>query len=373
MAFYLIFYLINVLLAALADKHYFSNKSISIIALSIIVLLHSVVLGLRDIGVGIDTTVYIEKYFYEAIYVNSFQELINSTHDYGYLLLSIICTWILPLPHSIMFGTEFVIILFFILGIWNYKKIFDVKIWIFITLFCLMYSMHTLNLMRQSCAIAILFYAFSLYLQDKKKIFIILLFIAHLFHTSAFFFIIVPVYYQISKLKNTKIKYIFIFTVLIVLVFGIYSYFSIMEVMGNYSLLSKYAENYGSNSEYVAEGFSTLGFRYTFTGLIIVYLLFYCKKRCIIEKNQFFFMMLIYISSSILVQYLSSVVQFAGRIGYYILVVWMLYCSMLMTKRELSILVKLFLLLNAFYEWYFDFGVGNGGEVIPYNSTLLGI
>ena len=373
MVFYLAFYFVNILFAFFADLSYSSNKLISKFLLAVIVFSHTFIIGLRDIGVGLDTEVYIESYFFDAISIDNFRDFITSSDNLGYLFLSFLCVQIVPLPQSLIAGTEFVTILFFVMGMWNYRKLYGIKIWILITFFCFMYSMHTLNLMRQSCALAILFYAFSLYLRGKWKTFWILQIAACFFHTSAFFFVIVPLFYYVSSINSNGVRYLFLFSTIIFLCVAIGEYYSIVEVAGNVSSLEKYANDYGVNSQFAASGFSQLGLRSTVNVCIMLPVLLVCKNKGLIENRMFFFMVLLYLTSTIIVQYLPTIMQYAGRIGYYILVVWIPYYAYLISKIKFSPILKVLLLADMFWDWYMGFIVGNGGNVMPFKSTILGI
>ena len=88
---------------------------------------------------------------------------------------------------------------------------------------------------------------------------------------------------------------------------------------------------------------------------------------------MFFFMVLLYLTSTIIVQYLPTIMQYAGRIGYYILVVWIPYYAYLISKIKFSPILKVLLLADMFWDWYMGFIVGNGGNVMPFKSTILGI
>lgn len=378
MTFYLLFYLINILLAFIADKYYEKNKAISVVLLAIVVLIHTFVIGLRDIGVGIDTGVYIESYCNDAISTRNFHDFITSSHDLGYLLLSIVCVKIVPLPQSLLAGTEFFVILFFILGMWNYRKIYLINIGVMFTMFCFMYSMHTLNLMRQSCALSLLFYSFSLFLQAKKGSYLIFQIVACFFHATAFFFVVVPLFYYIASIESRKLRYLAILGVVILLVASINSYYTIVEIVGNISPFEDYSENYGSESQFAANGFSHLSLRSTITTIFLVIVLFRCKNKHILDddnnERMFFFMMLLYLSSTIIIQYLPTIMKYAGRIGYYILVIWMVYYTRLLSNKHVPLSVSsLLFFVDVFWEWYMGFIVYNGGEVVPFRSFILGL
>lgn len=85
---YLYIFALNLFLAYLVEKNFDNNKTLSKLIIVLMIIINTLFSGLRDIGVGLDTTIYIDSYFYTASNLTSFKELINIDLDKGYLILA---------------------------------------------------------------------------------------------------------------------------------------------------------------------------------------------------------------------------------------------------------------------------------------------
>ena len=79
--------LANLLDTAWNKSHVFRCGVFVILTISV-----SIFCGFRDIGVGIDTTVYISQYFYQALGLHSLNDLVEADADKGFLIISYIST-----------------------------------------------------------------------------------------------------------------------------------------------------------------------------------------------------------------------------------------------------------------------------------------
>lgn len=373
MLFYIVFFLINICLAYFADKY----KKCSSLFLFAIVLLNTVVLGLRDFGVGTDTNVYIEQYYRYALSIKNIRDFLSYEHvDKGFLLISCVCVNVYPQnSQCILVGTELFIITFFVLGIYRYHKILGVKMWTMMTLFCFLYSMHTMNLMRQSCAILLLFYAYTFFLEKRTLIYAILQVVAFFFHSSSLFFVMVPIFHMISKVQNDKTRYIFLILLVIGISIALMSYTLFIGYLGELGAISEvYATRYGSGSTYSGSSYSRLSILIETTiSITVIYLIYKAHKRGILNKNSYFFILMLYVSFAVLNQYLPIIMAYVGRVSYYLWLVFMVYYAELLTEKRLPKHLRLFLFLFILWDWYNVFIVLKGGEVVPFNSKILGI
>ncbi len=173
----------NIGLAYYADSLYEKNKYSAYMSLFLIVLVNTFFIGLRDFGVGTDTLVYIDVYFDYARKIQNINDVFASDilFDKGYLVLALISSWMSDDSQALLVVTEFFITLFIVLGVIQYKKTINFNFSTFFMLFWLIYQVQTINLMRQFCAVSLLFFAFSLFIQRKYVLYIF-------FYVILFFF-----------------------------------------------------------------------------------------------------------------------------------------------------------------------------------------
>ena len=132
--------IINIFLAHFAEKNYKGNKRKCKLFLFLIVVVNAIIIGLRDIGVGIDTLIYIEYYFQQANDIHNIKSFFsndNSNLEKGFLFLAWISTLLGDDPRMLLFVTELFIISFCCAGIYEYKKKINFNITYFVLLFIL--------------------------------------------------------------------------------------------------------------------------------------------------------------------------------------------------------------------------------------------
>ena len=140
---WIIISIINCILAYYAEKNYIGNKHKCKIYLFLIVVVNVIVCGWRDLGVGIDTTVYIEPYFRYASDISSVFDLFlgnKSDLDSGYVFLAWISALLSNDSHTLLFISEMFIVIFLVLGMYELKKSFDYSMTFFMILFVILYQ-----------------------------------------------------------------------------------------------------------------------------------------------------------------------------------------------------------------------------------------
>jgi hypothetical protein len=86
---WIILSLINIVISYFADKSFKNNKINCKIYLLFLVIINTVILGLRDFGVGADSVAYVKDYFYFAASLHNFNDFFyESYYDKGYILLA---------------------------------------------------------------------------------------------------------------------------------------------------------------------------------------------------------------------------------------------------------------------------------------------
>lgn len=372
---YLVIFLINIAISFIANKCYDRNEKImSALFLMFLIAINTLFSGLRDFGVGIDSDVYIVPYFQRALSIENVKDFILCDGDKGFLLIAYVSTLISNEPQSLLLLIALFIHLFIYMALWQYKKVFGVNLFVSTALFCIVFYCHTLNLMRQFCAIAILSYAFSLFVQSKKKSYFVLQVLACFFHSTSVFFVFVPLFWYISKLVNTQKRNIYLGIIIVVFLLLIPSYYYIVSLLGDFTVISNtYAERYGESSEFIISKTSSgtgLGkiFQFVYPIAFVVWGIY---KKCMNNKILVFILVLSIVSS--VIQVLSYQVQFVDRIGFYFSFIMYVFLVKLFTSKKISGFIKILIFSIYIFNWMNMYVIGGGGNIYPYKSKILEI
>ncbi|WP_419876219.1 EpsG family protein [Candidatus Pristimantibacillus sp. PTI5] len=161
----------------------------------------------RSYNVGADTLAYVV--LFDELKRMSIQEILNWNiyFETGYLIFNHIIQYFTMNNQAILIVTSLIIISSVFLLIYKYSVSLFFSVYLFITL---AFYYNSMNIIRQYIAIAILTYSLSLVKKRKLVPFIIVVFLASLFHSSALIFSIVYLF-PLIKFSN-RIVLIAIFT-----------------------------------------------------------------------------------------------------------------------------------------------------------------
>lgn len=189
----LIFFILLVLISFSSKKSIWIPSSNNRVGESVCLLLLCCMSAFKASTVGNDTHEYLR------IFVMGEDALIAGTrYELGYLYFSQIVWKVFRNPQVLFI--VYSLIFYFSLGrfLWRYSLMPWLSILIFFSYTLFGFSMSAL---RQSLAIAILFFGFDFALKKKYILFIVSIIGASLFHSSAIFFSLCPL---VLKLKPTK-------------------------------------------------------------------------------------------------------------------------------------------------------------------------
>lgn len=174
MLFSLLFYFtilfVCIFIAHLADKY--NSKILLYLLISILVI----VTGFRGDEVGIDTPNYIEVW--DEIMVDGFVVV-----ELGFQWLIMALQKVTTNPTSLFFSCSIIIYLLLVIRLWDFRKIASFPM--MITALYTFSFMPSMNIMRQYCAIAIIFYSTRYFFKKQYVKFLVGVLLATLFHTSA--------------------------------------------------------------------------------------------------------------------------------------------------------------------------------------------
>lgn len=376
---------INILFAYFAEKSYDVDKIKCKFFLVLIVIANVIVWGLRDIGVGTDTITYIDSYFKLANTFHNLNDLIfnDTEEDKGFLAIAWLSTLLGSDSRILMFLTELFVMSFIVLGLYEFKKTFRYSITWFMIFFVLLYQHETINLMRQFCAMTLLFYGYSLFLQKKYIIFFVFQILAYFFHSTSLLFLTIPLAQLLSQTKG-GIKYMYILFAIILGLCFLFMYFILLPYMENLGLLKEvYFDAYGKGSRYestnVSIGISALS--PYFILMIIIYFL-YSKKYM---PNDFIYMFLFLVVMDFIFR-LSSVfvMKYFFRLAFYIGIIMIVYLSTVVKQNILILRMLglaysfaiLFIIVRTISWDYYgrnDIITNRNDNNLIYKSKILGI
>ena len=367
---YLICFIASVIFAYCAQ---YSKKKISFIFFSILSIAVTVLLaGLRDISVGTDTSHYFYNLWTEATRSRSlwsfmkvyFKYYSSKEFLYAFLLgttakLTGNFNVFLTLVHLIIVGGVYI-------GLIRLKRYASPPFCLL--LFYLFYYNHSLNIIRQYMAMAILFAFTDDLLNRNFKRYLLAVFLAMMMHNSAFLGIIPLILFQILYPKH-RMRAIPLQHRIIMYLLMIAAFFMLRPIAGvliKIGIASQkyifYLESNGKNSYIVARMLSLIE--------IIVIFIFVQSFRRYQSEDDFF--LACTIAFALLYQ-IASNIQFGRRIPLYFCLNNI--CSLgILTKcpkmRGNSLVIQGTIIVVAFAYWVLMFLHYNTSDTIPY---ILGI
>lgn len=329
----------------------------------------------RNPSVGGDVNFYVIPYFKVACNSTNLQSFFASriSGDYLYDLLNFVVSRFSDKSFWLFFFQETLIVSFIYQGCINYSE--KIKPWKSMLIFCFLFYQFTLTTVRQSCALAICFYAFSYVIKakfDKHAILksIILSGIAVFFHSSALFnvLLILIMYVIVNKkidLKKGLLLTTFISLTACLLLKPLIRFFIQLLVLVN----PKYAsESYSTATEVGASGYSSLILLAILTCIILF--LNITRRR----KDEYWIM----IDTSILyfaIFYIFSFLFISGftyvaRIAYYIQYFWIIsipqVCELFKKDRKNQSTAAFLMGIIVFAFWWYYFIHGGVTLTYPY-------
>lgn len=192
------------------------------IFLNIIIVLLSFVIGFRGEFVGIDTPVYYEKMTYILYGYENYIYGMEDTFKYFCINLLKIC----PEVTFAIFIIATLTISLIVYRLWDFKNIASYPMMMLV--FCCCFMFYSFNIMRQMCAVAIVFYA-TRYL-DKKEImkFLIIASASLIFHYSG---VLCILYLGIYLFLEKNLRKLIMISSVAILAFLIMHYLGIIDYL----------------------------------------------------------------------------------------------------------------------------------------------
>lgn len=219
---YLICFIITPLFTYMAEKSFKEEKRKKGIFFSLIaIIVPCIIAGLRDLSVGVDAEIYVAPILKQIQGMSLLVAFNTYSLEKGYILLMYLASYITNNPNMLLFLIQLIITVCIYLTAYKCKN--KISMTIFMSVYILYIYTKSLNIIRQSIAIALFIYSLT-YLFNKKYIKTFIIFIIALaFHSSIAF---CGVIYVLFIINNLKIKYniktlIFIFIIVITFICAI--------------------------------------------------------------------------------------------------------------------------------------------------------
>lgn len=355
---YFIVFVISIIFANAAESMLKRKETVLFVAFSFIpIMFLSLLAGFRDASIGIDTSYYpvtaweltdgghlSKEWFSLSFYIEPL-----------YILLAYLSHLIYNDFNFFLWITHLIIIICFYIAFIRMRHL--APMWFMMFLFCFLYYNTSINISRQSLAVAFSILGYSFLERKNLRIFLICIAIGFLFHKSCLFaLLLIPIMYMSRKIN----KYII---VSIVIAFFAYSILIVrFSSIGGFEKVSLYQAGGAMSST-----FSISEFIVRVVFLLIIYFTLNKHNRDF-RKN-----ILTLFVCELILNLFQMRSEFMGRIGYYLFVLYMIYLPYVLNKcsnEKKSLLTYCITFLSVFYWWYV-FIHKEAGETYPYTSKIL--
>lgn len=231
MYIYLITFCTSGLLVYIGEKKLKKFKIISCLLIVLALFLPSYLAGVRDYTIGTDVLTYGNTWFHNAVISldlhNYIEWATSSSIASLYAYFNYLISRFTSNPHYFYFWYSFVENAIAFLAVRRNKDIINpLDGWM---AYLFLYFNFTLNILRNGMALLILLWGFKYIRKSELWKFLIVVFVASLFHSSAYLGIVVYVLYQAMKNINTFIFKWFVYGILLIIILFYKQFFSLLQ------------------------------------------------------------------------------------------------------------------------------------------------
>lgn len=322
------------------------------ICLVLLLFLLSIFTSLRSINTGTDTYGIYYQYFYDWYII---KKIPYFGYEYGFYFLVKIAGCFSNSYTNLLFVVGLFVTFFSFIGIINSRAFVNVGYVAFL-FFCFLFF-NSFNIQRQMCAVSIVFAGLHFLYEKKPICFLLSVFVATLFHTSALCCLIMLVYYLICEYKLTKIRNIIVFgtialPALLPFIFKSLSYVSFFD---------KYVQLY-----------SGLNFEISISNLALViynlpfYLFVYFYRKKLVSKNSFNSILILMLIMNFTCNFFKVAMVWISRLADYFVIANFLLIPQCRNFIKNKGFFDLFLFFYGFGYFIIYYGVLLNHNIIPY-------
>lgn len=322
-----------------------------------------VLAAMRSENIGDDVTVYVIPTFDEVIESGSLFEALDSLKiEYLYIVLVYASKFISTDLWSVLMLTELCIVVPFWIAFIKLRDKLNPTFALFI-FYCVLYN-HTLNMMRQSIALALIILAIAYMIENKKGWMILWLCVAFGFHKSAVLGMTLPILYYFSHYFPLNQNIYLYLGVFLGMVFVASSFATFLVALIDNGLLDIKYLIYTEAGVFEA--------RVSKSSLVIVFIeLLIISMAAINYGNEFLDLNFYFLCGIITVLFCLTgfVVVYLARISWFFHIISFLSMSYVFSNQyifgDLKYMKWAFVLLLCFY-WWFAFVQSGESSTIPY-------
>lgn len=341
----------------------------------------SIIAGLRDLTIGTDISNYGYFNFHAATtFKNLFEYLnyikISNKVEIGYSLLNFVVSRFTNSINFFFFLLNFLTLLFIVLGLFEVAQgmSFDLGI---ITYYLIFWGT-TLNIMRQSLAVAIAFFGIMYFFKSNNYLFYVaIILVATSIHQTALLALAIPLIYHFCSAK-VRFRNVIVSLSIGAIIFWVMNPFnSFLQIgMEKIPVLDKYY------SIFVAKGvdYITAGNGMSLKSVIIHILpMLIMLFIILIKKNTFSFKNSKFVSFAIIMLIIAGSFEFVNmrsgvlsRLGMYFSVIQIIvfpWISSQISKKER--LFFNFIMLVYLFMFYIYMIRSGSGNIYPYTSQIM--
>lgn len=351
----------------LSEKRILSN-----ILVAISLILPIILAAIRSPEIGTDVQYYVIPHFNAALRCESFF-IFSRRFDFSftsepiYQIILFIVTRLSNNYHSALFIYQAIIIVFVYLGFRNFNKIFSVPIWLGMLLFYFMYYNVSLNIIRQSMAVSVIFFAVSCLFNGNKLSYFLFVLIAFCLHGSGVLGLVFFPMYILLKKEDRGLKYndiIKIFVITTCLGAIIINLDKIVRFAVNIGLVRSNMLNYLSDGRFSSNYLSpvSVGIYSLLLFAYIIHTKYVASKQ--IELNFFTIISLIMLFGA----FGSLVSLYISRVCYYFIPFQAFALSSIQRcyKKNSKVVWNLIVISFIFSTWIVFFIIKNNHSTYPY-------
>ncbi|STP34209.1 Uncharacterised protein [Enterococcus casseliflavus] len=350
MLYYFMFFITTILVGFGEFSLRRVNKTLGITMFIVSVLIISVFAGMRDFSVGVDILVYGNRQFFTFSNFSNFLNIYRYggvTTEVGYVFFNWFVSRFTTNIHMFYFLLSFAFTGITFCGIYKLKRYLSITFAYFIFLLTTWYL--SLNLLRQSLAMSIVFYSISCFINKEVKKSLFICGIAVLFHYSSLFILVILlaiIIFDRVKISHNRKLLLFIIFVIIVLLFAdrllnILQTFNFDDINQRYTEYTELQHSGGRVVNIVAI------VRFFFPTIIC--LLTYYTSKSKISKNELYVPILF----ALLISTISTIQGFNyivfGRLSYYLLFGYFLSVPIILHNERNSL--KRYIYISVVSIW----------------------
>lgn len=330
----------------------------------------------RETSVGSDVEFYVVPYFEQAIETNGFEKYVSllggKGQDLAYCLLNYAITRITSNIGWLFLSVQLITICFVFAACWQLRDV--AAPWLSMLFFYFIFYNITLSTVRQSCAVALSFYAIALSLKNgfnKKTIIqsIAVVVCAITFHLTAIVVVPLLVLGYLIYTKKLNVLATSMSIILFCLMVGIFlePFMTIISSIVS-AISTKYSKPFFLNSNGAGVGGYT---SVILLGMIVTIIQFMLLKRTQSDNSKrinkvLFVFDVMYVVGMLFL----SKIAFIPRLLYYIQIMWNISLAQVGTvvggRKGNKIVAEVFALLIVMIYWMYFFVMGGVHGTYPY-------